>query len=58
MLYEVITGKYPCRNVDQNMADLAAQVAANETGLQELQKMIDHFGLEVVQAYMGRNNFV
>ncbi|WP_029910690.1 hydantoinase B/oxoprolinase family protein [Pelobacter seleniigenes] len=47
------SGKYPCRNVDQNMADLAAQVAANETGLQELQKMIDHFGLEVVQAYMG-----
>ena len=47
------SGKYPCRNIDQNMADLAAQVAANETGLQELQKMIDHFGLEVVRAYMG-----
>ena len=47
------SGKYPCRNIDQNMADLAAQVAANETGLHELQKMIDHFGLEVVRAYMG-----
>jgi 5-oxoprolinase (ATP-hydrolysing) len=47
------SGKYPCRNVDQNMADLSAQIAANETGQQELLKMIDHFGLQVVQAYMG-----
>ena len=47
------SGRYPCRNVDQNMADLAAQIAANETGQQELLKMIDHFGLDVVQAYMG-----
>jgi len=47
------SGKYPCRNIDQNIADLAAQIAANETGLHELLKMIDHFGLDVVQAYMG-----
>jgi len=47
------SGAYPCRNIDQNMADLAAQIAANETGQQELLKMIDHFGLDVVQAYMG-----
>ncbi|MBE0575188.1 MAG: hydantoinase B/oxoprolinase family protein [Desulfuromonadales bacterium] len=47
------SGKYPCRNIEQNMADLAAQIAANETGQQELLKMIDHFGLQVVQAYMG-----
>ena len=47
------SGKYPCRNIDQNVADLAAQIAANETGLHELLKMIDHFGLDVVQAYMG-----
>ncbi|PLY02504.1 MAG: 5-oxoprolinase [Desulfuromonas sp.] len=47
------SGPYPCRNIDQNMADLTAQVAANETGRQELVKMIEHFGLEVVQAYMG-----
>ena len=46
-------GPYPCRNIDQNMADLAAQIAANETGQQELLKMIGHFGLDVVQAYMG-----
>ena len=46
------SGRYPCRNIEQNMADLAAQIAANETGVSELQKMIDHFGLTVVHAYM------
>ncbi len=47
------SGKYPCRNVDQNMADITAQIAANETGAVEIRKMVAHFGLEVVQAYMG-----
>lgn len=47
------SGKYPCRNVDQNMADLAAQVAANATGAKELQKMVANFTLDVVHAYMG-----
>jgi len=44
---------YPCRNVPYNVADLKAQIAANEKGVQELHKMIAHFGLDVVQAYMG-----
>lgn len=47
------SGKYPCRNVDQNMADLAAQIAANATGLSELQKITRKFGIEAVHAYMG-----
>ena len=47
------SGRYPARNVAQNLADLRAQVAANEKGVQELRKMVDHFGLEVVSAYMG-----
>ena len=47
------SGRYPCRNIDENMADLAAQVAANETGVREVQKMIRQFGLKVVHAYMG-----
>ncbi len=47
------SGPYPCRNIDENMADLAAQVAANETGVREVQKMIRQFGLPVVHAYMG-----
>ena len=45
--------KYPARNVTQNMADLKAQVAANATGRRELLKVVDHYGLDVVQAYMG-----
>ncbi|MEL6409346.1 MAG: hydantoinase B/oxoprolinase family protein [Pseudomonadota bacterium] len=47
------SGKYPCRNIPQNMADLKAQVAANETGRLELLKVVDNFGLNVVRAYMG-----
>ncbi len=47
------SGKYPCRNVDQNMADLAAQIAANATGVAELTKITWQFGLGVVHAYMG-----
>jgi 5-oxoprolinase (ATP-hydrolysing) len=46
------SGEYPSRNTQQNMADLNAQIAANEKGVQELRKMVDHFGLDVVQAYM------
>ena len=46
------SGKYPCRNVAQNMADLRAMIAANEKGVQELRRMVAHFGLAVVHAYM------
>ena len=46
------SGKYPCRNIDQNLADLSAQIAANETGVVELRKMVRHYGIEVVNAYM------
>jgi 5-oxoprolinase (ATP-hydrolysing) len=46
------SGKYPCRNIDQNIADLSAQVAANETGVAELHKMVSHYGIDVVNAYM------
>jgi len=47
------SGSYPVRNVQQNIADLQAQVAANEKGVQELRRMVAHFGLDVVRAYMG-----
>ena len=46
------SGKYPCRNIEHNMADLAAQVAANKTGINEINSMIDQFGIETVHAYM------
>jgi len=45
--------RWPARNPDQNMADLRAQVAANQKGVEELRRMVAHFGLPVVRAYMG-----
>ena len=53
MLSLLQSGPYPSRNPAQNMADLKAQIAANEKGLQELRKMVAQFGLDVVLAYMN-----
>jgi 5-oxoprolinase (ATP-hydrolysing) len=47
------TAAYPSRDPATNVADLRAQIAANEKGISELRVMVDHFGLDVVQAYMG-----
>jgi 5-oxoprolinase (ATP-hydrolysing) len=47
------SGPYPARNIDTNIADLKAQLAACEKGMQELLGMVGHFGLEVVEAYMS-----
>jgi len=53
-LVELLTDhRYPARNPQQNVADLKAQIAANEKGVAELRKMVAHFGLGVVEAYMG-----
>ncbi|MBX2805387.1 MAG: hydantoinase B/oxoprolinase family protein, partial [Hyphomicrobiales bacterium] len=46
------SGRYPCRNIDQNLADLIAQIAANATGVAELRKIVAQFGLQAVHAYM------
>jgi len=43
---------YPARNIEQNLADLRAQVAANAKGVEELQQMLSDFGIDVVNAYM------
>ncbi|ABA56904.1 5-oxoprolinase (ATP-hydrolyzing) [Nitrosococcus oceani ATCC 19707] len=51
---ELLTSSpYPVRNFKQNLADLRAQIAANEKGIHELRQMVKHFSLEVVHAYMG-----
>jgi 5-oxoprolinase (ATP-hydrolysing) len=47
------SGPYPCRNIDQNMADLSAQIAANTTGVKELEKITAKFGADAVHAYMS-----
>ncbi len=46
------TAEYPSRDPATNLADLRAQVAANSKGSQELHRMVGHFGLDVVRAYM------
>ena len=52
-LYALLTGgKYPARNPLQNVNDIKAQIAANEMGARELRKMVHHFTLPVVRAYM------
>ncbi|NBD18669.1 MAG: 5-oxoprolinase, partial [Cyanobacteria bacterium] len=52
LVEKLTTGDYPVRNVTQNIADLQAQIAANEKGVQELLRMVEQFSLETVQAYM------
>ena len=52
-LYALLKGaRYPARNALQNVNDIKAQIAANEKGVQELHKMVEHFTLPVVKAYM------
>ncbi|MEU3187329.1 hydantoinase B/oxoprolinase family protein [Streptomyces sp. NPDC006923] len=47
------TARHPSRDPDTNLADLRAQIAANEKGIAELRRMAGQFGTDVVQAYMG-----
>ena len=52
-IYHLLSsGEFPARNIQQNIADLKAQVASAEKGSQELIKVIKNYGLEVVHAYM------
>ncbi|GGK06646.1 5-oxoprolinase [Streptomyces camponoticapitis] len=51
---ELLAGaRYPSRDPDTNLADLRAQIAANEKGIAELRRMTEQFGYDVVDAYMG-----
>jgi 5-oxoprolinase (ATP-hydrolysing) len=52
------SGKFPARNVDQNVGDIKAQVAACARGAHELHRIVREYGREVVIAYMHhvRNN--
>ena len=44
--------RYPSRNIEQNLADLRAMIAANQKGVAELARIVAEFGLEVVHGYM------
>lgn len=46
-------GPFPARNPEKNIADLKAQVAACVKGANELARVIDHYGLDIVHAYMA-----
>ncbi len=51
---ELLTSaEFPSRNPGANLADLRAQIAANEKGVAELAQLVREFGLDVVIAYMG-----
>ncbi|MGO7616508.1 hydantoinase B/oxoprolinase family protein, partial [Rhizobium ruizarguesonis] len=53
-LAELLTGAlHPVRNLGQTIGDIKAQIAANRKGADELGKMVDQFGLDVVEAYMA-----
>ncbi|AKS41851.1 hydantoinase B/oxoprolinase family protein [Wenzhouxiangella marina] len=46
-------GPYPARNIEQNLSDLRAQIAANARGRSELEALVRQYGQPVVEAYMG-----
>ncbi len=53
-ILQILTqNKYPCRNPEQNIADLKAQIAANERGVLELNEMISKFSYKLVRSYKG-----
>jgi 5-oxoprolinase (ATP-hydrolysing) len=45
-------GAYPARNAAQNIADLRAQIAANEKGAEELRSVVAQYGASIVKEYM------
>ena len=47
------SGPHPARTIDQNIADLAAQVAACRRGADGLLGLVETYGADVVTAYMG-----
>ena len=48
----LLSGPYPSRAMHDNLSDVAAQVAANNSGVQQLSQLVERYGLRVVQAYM------
>lgn len=46
------SGPHPSRDVEQNMADIHAQIAANQCGVAMLRDMVDRYGASTVQRYM------
>ncbi|WP_028954190.1 hydantoinase B/oxoprolinase family protein [Synechocystis sp. PCC 7509] len=53
LLETLANNDYPARNPAKNIADLNSQIAANKRGVQELNQIVEKYGIETVQAYMG-----
>jgi len=49
----LMSGELPARNPSQNISDFKAQIAATRKGVAELERMVEHFSLRVVHAYMA-----
>ncbi|MGE0709987.1 MAG: DUF1445 domain-containing protein [Planctomycetota bacterium] len=49
----LLAGPWPVRGVEERLADLEAQVASNAQGVHLLLAMVERYGLEAVEAYMG-----
>jgi len=45
--------KHPARNIAQNLADLKAQLAANQQGIAQLRKAVSRYGMKTVQTYLA-----
>jgi 5-oxoprolinase (ATP-hydrolysing) len=52
LLAQLSGGRYPARNPQQTIADLRAQIAANQKGVDELVAMVAQYGRDTVAAYM------
>ena len=52
LVEKLSTHRYPARNISQNIADLKAQIAANQKGIIELNKVASSYGYPVITAYM------
>jgi 5-oxoprolinase (ATP-hydrolysing) len=48
----LLSGPNPTRNVHDNLTDVAAQVAANAMGANQLRRLVERYSLPVVAAYM------
>jgi 5-oxoprolinase (ATP-hydrolysing) len=46
------SGEFPSRSVENNLADVSAQVAANTSGVRQLRELVKRYSLPVVHAYM------
>ena len=48
----LVSAPFPSRNVQDNLADITAQVAANRTGARLLDELVSREGIGVTQSYM------